>query len=275
MDIAEIRRIVSRLQSHLFKNANSFSVGMLKSHFRGAGLQFKEHQVYNVGDDVRFIDWKLSAKTTSTFVKTFEEERNVEITCVVDVSESLLLGFGRTTKLTAILEVIALLNLLAEKSKDLVKVVFFVDKIIQMPSSSGEKGIGSFIRTCEKLDLVDSQGRANLKYTLENPLSPDKKRAFIKGLLARRKEVVLLSDFSTLGETDSIQTLLAQQSLHGFQVVSPVDIGAATPISFLAKVGRESKLVRSKTNKAIELSGRHRRLDVSTRYLEDFVREML
>ncbi len=64
MNIVEIEKTVAKIQTHLFKNSNSYAIGMLKSHFRGAGIQFKEHQVYCHGDDVRFIDWKLSAKTS-------------------------------------------------------------------------------------------------------------------------------------------------------------------------------------------------------------------
>ena len=78
MKLNEVRKTVSQIKANLFKNSNSFSIGMLKSHFKGSGLQFKEHQVYAFGDDIRFIDWKMLAKTSQPFVKTFEEERNVE-----------------------------------------------------------------------------------------------------------------------------------------------------------------------------------------------------
>ena len=77
MKINEVRKIVGRLRVNLFKRANSFSIGMLKTQFRGTGLQFKEHQVYSFGDDVRFIDWKILAKTNHPYIKTFEEERNI------------------------------------------------------------------------------------------------------------------------------------------------------------------------------------------------------
>lgn len=65
MDTSEVRKIVSNIKGSLFRNANSFSIGMLKSHFKGTGLKFKEHQVYSHGDDVRFIDWKMLADRKS------------------------------------------------------------------------------------------------------------------------------------------------------------------------------------------------------------------
>ena len=84
MNLVEIEKVVGKLQNQLFKKANHYSVGAFKSHFRGAGLQFREHQIYNPGDDVRFIDWKLSAKSVGkTYVKTFEEDRNVEVVVVI------------------------------------------------------------------------------------------------------------------------------------------------------------------------------------------------
>ena len=78
MNISEVRKVVGRLKASLFKRANSHSIGMLKTNVRGTGLQFKEHQVYTHGDDVRFIDWKILAKTSHPYVKTFVEERNLE-----------------------------------------------------------------------------------------------------------------------------------------------------------------------------------------------------
>ena len=86
MNIIEVRKIVGQIKTQLFKQSNSFSIGMLKSHFRGSGLQFKEHRQYTHGDDVRFIDWKILAKTGEPFIKTFEEERNVQIAVVIDAA---------------------------------------------------------------------------------------------------------------------------------------------------------------------------------------------
>ena len=76
MNLKEIERVVSILHASIFKRANSHTTGMIKSHFRGSGLQFREHQIYVPGDDVRFIDWKLSAKSSNIYLKTFEEDHD-------------------------------------------------------------------------------------------------------------------------------------------------------------------------------------------------------
>ncbi len=105
MDIHAVRRAVSKIKGGLFKNSNSQAIGMLKSHFKGTGLQFKEHQVYMPGDEVRFIDWKMLAKTAHPYVKTFEEERNVEIVVAIDASPSMLYGHKGISKLQAAIEI--------------------------------------------------------------------------------------------------------------------------------------------------------------------------
>src|SRR5688572_28915781 len=109
MNIQEVRKVVGRIKSHLFKNSNSYAIGMLRSHFRGSGLQVKEHQVYMAGDDVRFIDWRMLAKTGNPYIKTFEEERNVEIVVVIDVGPTMYIGHKGVSKLQAAVEVCCLL----------------------------------------------------------------------------------------------------------------------------------------------------------------------
>lgn len=88
---------------------------MLKTNIKGTGLQFKEHQVYNFGDDIRFIDWKILAKTSHPYVKTFNEERNVEIVVVIDASTTMMTGYNGVSKLQAAIEICCLLYLLAKK----------------------------------------------------------------------------------------------------------------------------------------------------------------
>ena len=90
MDLAKVQKMVKRVQESLFRHSNSYFQGMFRSKFKGAGIQFKEHQVYQYGDDVRFIDWGLLAKKNMTYIKTFEEERNIHILCVVPIKASLM-----------------------------------------------------------------------------------------------------------------------------------------------------------------------------------------
>tara|TARA_B100001971_G_scaffold213155_1_gene245511 strand:- start:101568 stop:102398 length:831 start_codon:yes stop_codon:yes gene_type:complete len=276
MNLKEIKKIVGGLQRHLFKNSNSFSVGMLKSHFKGAGLQFKEHQVYQIGDDVRFIDWKLSAKTNNTFIKTFEEERNIEIVVFIDFTESLLVGANNTSKLQAIIELTCLLYLLAEKSKDRVRTIISFESIQVLPPASGNEGLSLFISSLEKLSLINKEGRVNLQKRRDASVAEIKKYALLKSYVARNKEVVLFSDLSELTNIAELNKLTYKRNLHAFQVLSPIDIKGKAEFSISAF--RKNKVVTAPARVgklSSEIKGKLKKLDVSERYLEDFIHEML
>lgn len=276
MNLKEIEKVVASLQTHLFRNSNSFSVGMLKSHFRGAGIQFKEHQVYNPGDDVRFIDWKLSAKTNTTFIKTFEEERNIEIYSVVDLSESLLTGFKNVSKLQAAIEITCLLYLLAEKTKDKIIPIIFTDKAHILPVASGRGGITLFISQLEKLNILDNHGKVNLEYEFKETVSEKKKLTLLKSLLARGKEVVFLSDFGTTKNFNEYNKLFYRRNLHCIKLESPLDNLERLPYLVYGRKGSARLLSRQfSSDKSETLHGRYKSINVADRYLEKFVREML
>jgi hypothetical protein len=276
MDLKEIEKVVGSLQSHLFRNSNSFSVGMLKSHFKGAGLQFKEHQVYNPGDDVRFIDWKLSAKSNNTFVKTFEEERNVEIIVVLDLTATMLLGYKGKSKLQSALEITCLLYLLAERTKDKVKAVVMLEKNTILPPVSGQGGITLLISYLEQLGVLDEKGSPNIHYDYSKRGDEKKRLSLLKSFVAKNKEVVYLSDFSELKDYETINKLIYRQNMHCFKVSSPVDEASKKPFSIYANFKGKGKLVRTKSDKKEDkLAGRWGKINVADRFLENFVKEML
>jgi hypothetical protein len=278
MNLKEVEKIVGGLKSHLFRNSNSFSVGMLKSHFKGAGIQFKEHQVYTPGDDVRFIDWKLSAKTSHTFVKTFEEERNVEIIVFLDLAQTMSFGYKDVSKLQASIELTCLLYLLAEKSKDLVRTIIIADELRILPTLSGHKGISLLISELEKCGAMHSSGRVNNKPQEQHSVELKKIMNLIKSYVAKGKEVVLFSDFYRFLDNADFKKLLVRNNFHGFRVLSPIDVSKKMPYSIFgsSRLGMKGKLmsVNKKNIKELE-TGRWKDLLVSNRYLEDFVRNML
>jgi len=275
MNLKEIEKTVAKIQSHLFRNSNSFSIGMLKSHFKGSGLQFKEHQVYTPGDDVRFIDWKLSAKTSNTFVKTFEEERNIEIVVVLDISESMLIGYKGTSKLQASIEIACLLYLLSEKTKDQVKVVVFSERSQILPATSGQKGITLLVSYLERLGVLNDKGSVDLNYRLSSPLEQKHKLSLIKSFIARDKELVLLSDFKNYQDFETLNKLLYRKNMHCFKVSSPIDEDKKSRFALLGRLNNKKRLVRTMDEGEEKLKGRFKKINVKDRYLEGFIREML
>lgn len=166
MNTKEVHDIVARIKSSLFKNSNSYSIGMLKSHFRGTGLKFKEHQVYSHGDDVRFIDWNMLAKTNNPYIKTFEEERNVVISVIVDCTSTMFMGYEKKSKIQISLEIICLLYLLSEKTSDFVEVILCTGtKNIRVSKRNGEKGIVALVKTLKQENLLKDNGDFNFSFT--------------------------------------------------------------------------------------------------------------
>lgn len=276
MNLKEIEKAASKIQSELFKRSNSFAIGMLKSSFKGSGLQFKEHQVYVPGDDVRFIDWKLSAKTSHTYIKTFEEERNVEIYVVIDLTPTMYLGYKGISKLEAALEITCLLYLLAEKTQDKVKLIFIGEESKMLPSLSGHAGIAAFLSLLNKNGIFDEEGKIQIKEEM-NLIHEDRKLKQIKSFLARRKEVVLLSDFSAYTDIKELNKILYKPNLHCFKLVSPLELYEKLPFSVWTKKGNKGSYnsANSKQENEEEMKGRIKIINVKDRYLDVFVREML
>jgi len=280
MNLREIERVVGMIQTHIFRNSNAYSTGMLKSSFRGSGLQFRERQVYVPGDDVRCIDWKLSARSQNVYIKTFEEERNVEIVVFFDLSHTLLYGFQDISKLQAMIEIVALLYLLAGETHDLIRVIVWGEKTINLPPKKGKEGLTLFISVLERLGLLDAQGKViiNQKGKL-NSQPEETKMAQVKSFLARRKEVIYLGDLSLIKNKLLWSKILDKKNMHCFRIISPVDKNNQTPFLMKVKNPYTGKGVvrdlKGKQDHPLFTKERFKEIGVEERYLERFVKELV
>jgi len=281
MNLKEIERVVGMIQSQIFKNSNSHSSGILKSQFRGSGLQFREHQIYVPGDDVRFIDWKLSARSSNVYIKTFEEERNVEIVIMLDLSLTLLYGYNQISKLQAIIEVIALLYVLAGETNDLVRVVIWGEKSIVLPLKNGKEGLTVFISYLEKLNILLPDGKVNLDSKgLNFKVSETEKINQMKMYLAKKKELIYLGDFSCFESFSELTKLIEKKNFHTFRIVSPVDENFSEPYLLTVKNPlnnkTESLFLNSKNqNMNFVENKKIKKIGVHERYLEKFISELV
>lgn len=284
MDLKEVKKVVSSIKASLFKNSNNFSIGMLKSHFKGTGLQFKEHQVYTHGDDVRFIDWKLLAKTNTPYIKTFEEERNVEIVVVLDASPTMFSGYEGVSKLQSCIEICCLLYLLAEETKDFIHVLVMGKEVHYIPKRSGDAGITLLVSELEKLGVLTSDGKVNLTYydyeKMEFSSELDKYNNLMKHV-GKRREIVLLSDLNDLLNLEDLKKLVYRKHVHCFRITSPLDFKDKNPFLLFSKNINLNKneLIESFSHGNKDLSdalgNQVKNIAVEGRYLEEFVKEML
>ena len=280
MNIAEVRKVVGKLKSNIFRNANSHSIGMLKTNFKGTGLQFKEHQVYTFGDDIRFIDWKILAKTSHPYVKTFNEERNVEIVVLIDASSTMLTGYNGVSKLQAAIEICCLLYLLAKETNDFVHALIVTDEIINIPKKSGEEGISHFISVLEEKKILNEKGQVNFQRFVDENVEKKQKYLSIMKHLTRRREIVLLSDFNDFLDADVLKKLLFRSNVHCFQLLSPLDETKKLPFSLHAASSGKSRSTvgkydfLGKRDLVNEFGKKFKRLRVHEKYLDNFVKEM-
>ncbi len=278
MDLKEIERTVAGLQQKLFRKSNSHSTGAMKSAFRGSGLQFKEHQIYNHGDDVRFIDWKLSAKSNQTYIKTFEEERNLEIVVILDLTPTMALGYQGKSKLRVCLEIIALLYLMVEKTNDKLKVVIWQKKPITIPPKSGKDGIVHLLSVMQNKEITDNNLNILNVDRIESIDNDQERMALLKSFLAKRKEVILLSDLNGFEKIDSIIKLLANKNMHCFKIETLIDKKKTVPYSLWTKTSNgQQALIKSlrKPIDSVDFPRKMRRISVESSYLDQFVRELM
>ena len=280
MNITEVRKAVGKIKANLFRSANSHSVGTLKTNFKGTGLQFKEHQVYTFGDDIRFIDWKILAKTSNPYVKTFNEERNVEIVVVIDASSTMLTGFNGVSKLQAAIEICCLLYLLAKETNDFVHALIVADEIIHVPKKSGEAGISHFISLLEDNKILTEYGKVNLERSVVNGVDNKEKYLSIMKHLNRKREIVMLSDFNDFIDASILKKILFRSNVHCFQLISPLDEAKSLPYSLFASANKNRSGGLGKYDLAgrkdlgNEFGKKFKRIRIQEKYLDNFIKEM-
>jgi uncharacterized protein (DUF58 family) len=125
----EIQRKVRELEIKSKKITTHLFSGEYHSAFKGKGMSFREVREYYAGDDVRFIDWNVSARFSHPFTKVFEEERELTVMLLIDTSASNLFGTVARQKKDLIVEMASVLTFSAVSNNDKVGVIFFSDKI--------------------------------------------------------------------------------------------------------------------------------------------------
>lgn len=163
---------------------NNLFGGEYQSAFKGRGMEFSEVRAYTFGDDIRLIDWNVTARNDEPYIKVFEEEREQTMMLCVDISPSGFFGSHSQTKMELAIEVCAVIAFSAIKNGDKVGMVLFSDKIEKViPPKKGRTHVLRLIR-----ELYVTRPTGN-KTDIGNALS------YINRLLNRRAIIVLASDF--------------------------------------------------------------------------------
>ncbi len=240
-DVATILKKVQRIQIVANRTVNDLFAGQYKSVFRGRGMEFDEVREYQPGDDVRSIDWNVTARTGAPFIKRFCEERELTVLFAVDASASGAFGSGQQSKLDMVVEVAAMLMFSALKNNDKVGLVTFCDAVISYYPP--RKGKGNLLHLIRELLSIEPVARpTNLAAALE----------FLSRVQKRRAVVFLISDFMA---PQARQTLALCNSRHDLIAVTVTDPReqALPDVGFIS-------LVDAETGQVVELDTRHPRV---------------
>ncbi|MEX0649183.1 MAG: DUF58 domain-containing protein [Balneolaceae bacterium] len=180
----EILSKIRKLEIRTKGLVNNIFGGEYQSAFKGRGMEFSEVRAYTFGDDVRQIDWNVTARSDEPFIKVFEEEREQTLMLCVDISPSGLFGSKSQTKMELAIEICAVLAFSAIKNGDKVGLVLFTDKIEKVVPP--KKGRTHVLRLIRELYTTEPGGT---KTSIGDTLS------YVNRLLNRRAIVVLASDF--------------------------------------------------------------------------------
>ncbi|EAQ78579.1 DUF58 domain-containing protein [Blastopirellula marina] len=196
----EVFRKIRRIQIRTSHKVDELLAGNWHSAFKGRGIEFEEVRPYQVGDDVRTIDWNVTARSDQPYVKLFREERELAVSLLVDLSASQDLGTTTQTKRELVAELGAILAMSAIKNNDKVGLTLFTDDVEKnIPARKGSRHVLRLIREllcCEPVGVG-----TNLRRVLEH----------LNRTAKRRTVVFLISDFQ---DSDYESALKAARRRH-------------------------------------------------------------
>ncbi len=207
LSVKEILRIVRKIELKTRGLSSMEFSGSYKTSFKGRGMSFSEVREYQYGDDVRNIDWNVTARTGSPHVKIFEEEREQTFMLLIDVSGSSFFGANVQPKNEFIAEIAATLAFSASSNNDKVGVIFFSDRIEKyLPPKKGKTYILRIIR--ELLFLKPKSKKTDIGQALK----------YLNNLVRRRCTAFLISDFMNKGYDASLKVASARHDIVGMQI---------------------------------------------------------
>jgi uncharacterized protein (DUF58 family) len=206
----EILKKVKRIEIQTRGLVNDVFSGEYHSVFKGRGMEFAEVREYQIGDDIRTIDWNVTARMGHPFVKVFDEERELTVMLVVDVSSSSDFGTVEQMKGEIAAEICALLAFSAIKNNDKVGLIIFSDRVEKYVAP--KKGKSHVLRVIRELLYHKPQGhQTNITEALE----------FLSRVTQRRAVVFLVSDFIASGYEKALQIANKRHDLVTITITDP------------------------------------------------------
>ena len=184
METSELIKKVRKIEIKTRGLSHNIFAGQYHSAFKGRGMSFSEVREYQYGDDVRDIDWNVTARFNKPYIKVFEEERELTVMLLVDLSDSLDFGTVNRTKREMVTEIAATIAFAAIQNNDKIGVIFFTDKVEKfIPPQKGRKHILYIIR--ELINFEPESKRTSIRVPLE----------YLTNAIKKRCTAFMISDF--------------------------------------------------------------------------------
>ena len=210
METTDLLKKVRRIEIKTRGLSRNIFAGEYHSAFKGRGMAFSEVREYTYGDDMRDIDWNVTARYNKPYVKVFEEERELTVMLLIDVSESLSFGTSTMIKRNMVAEIAATLAFSAIQNNDKIGVIFFSDKIEKfVPPKKGRKHILYIIR--EILSFKPENNQTDINLALR----------YLTNAIKKRCTAFLLSDF--IDTSDYKQALKIANRKHDLVSIQVYD----------------------------------------------------
>ena len=206
--LKKVRKIeikTRRLSDHIFS-------GEYHTSFKGRGMTFSEVRQYQYGDDVRAIDWNVTARYNEPYIKVFEEERELTMMLLVDISGSALFGTKNQLKSEVVTEIAATLAFSATKNNDKIGLLLFSDQVeLYIPPKKGKTHVLRIIR--ELIEFSPKSNKTDLAVALQ----------FLAGVMKKKAIVFVVSDFMTQDYEKPLKIAAKKHDLTGIRVYDKHD----------------------------------------------------
>lgn len=212
METKELLKKVRKIEIKTRRLTNNIFGGEYHSAFKGRGMTFSEVRNYQFGDDVRTIDWNVTARYNEPFVKVFEEERELTLMLLVDVSGSEFFGTDKVLKKNIVTEISATLAFSALQNNDKVGLILFSDEVeLYIPPSKGKTHVLRIIR--ELIEFKPKSKKTDISEALQ----------FLIGVIKKKSIAFILSDFISENYEKTLKICAKKHDLTGIRIFDKME----------------------------------------------------
>ena len=213
MDTKELLKKVRKIEIKTKRLSDHIFGGEYQSTFKGRGMAFSEVRQYQYGDDVRAIDWNVTARNNDTFIKVFEEERELTMMLIIDISGSNFFGSKSIFKNEYLTELAATLAFSATKNNDKVGLILFSDNVeLYIPPKKGKSHVLRIIR--ELLEFKSKSKKTDINVPLK----------FVSNILKNKSIAFIISDFISKDYSNSLKIFSSKHDVTGIRIYDQTEV---------------------------------------------------